>query len=47
MQVITGPIEEEAVLVYETLGTLLVVRDGLTITEPVASRLSQVLNKVV
>ena len=47
MQVITGPIEEEAVLVYETLGTVLVIRDGLEITQPVASRLSQVLRRVV
>lgn len=47
MQVITGPIEEEAVLIHEMLGTVLVIRDGLTVTPPVATRLSEVLDKVV
>lgn len=47
MQVITGPIDEEAVVIYEMLDTFLVVRDGLTVTPPVASRLSEVLRKVV
>lgn len=46
MQVIAGPIQEEAVLIYEMTGTVLVLQDGLTITKPVAARLSDVLDAV-
>lgn len=46
MQVITAAIEEEAVLIYEPTGKVLVLRDGLTITDAVARRLAKALDAV-
>lgn len=47
MQVITGSIQEEAVLIYEPSETLLVIRDGLQVTDQVARRLSEILSACV
>lgn len=44
IRVITAPIEEEAVMTQDPLGFVLIVRDGLQITDTVARRLSWTLD---
>lgn len=46
MQVVTAAIKEDAILIYERTGKVLVVRDGTVIDEMLADKLSAILYPV-